>query len=195
MSAPGNTGRPAGGAGEEADPSPVGEPPPSLWTIRTGRIDPADKDGDAAYIVRTWSETYDDLPQARWLRRREYKKHVIEPTLARSQVLVAADTEDQWHILGFVVYERGVGSHEVLPGVRMETGATAHYLAVVERWRGRGIGSALLRAAGIEPTASFFGTHHTERAFRGRLVYMPSLLRQQKGPHVAHAAPSRLPAR
>lgn len=136
----------------------------ALWTIRPGRVARDDPEGDRAYVVTTWVRILGNLPQYQHLNLARYKRAVIEALVDRSTVLVAANAADPWHIVAVVVYEPEV----------------VHWVSVVDRWRARGCGSGLLRAAGFEPTAGFDATHYNERAWRGRLHYRPSLLHRRE---------------
>ncbi len=148
-----------------------------------------DREGDFAYVLSTWLGAAHQLPQFRWLDRRIFGEHynrLVWGALKRSQVIIACNPADEWHILGFLVVEL-LETREIrlppTPALRENAPAlVVHFVSVIENGRGKGIATALLAAVGLN-AGPIPCTHYTERAFRGRLDYRPSLFVPRKGKH------------
>jgi ribosomal protein S18 acetylase RimI-like enzyme len=92
---------------------------------------------DEHYILATWSKGILRECPFRWMSSHVWKKYhgLMEDLLRRAGVVVAANPEDEDHIVGYGIFT----FHDVLP--------VLHWAYVKDKFRGRGIGRAIVREA------------------------------------------------
>jgi GNAT superfamily N-acetyltransferase len=107
------------------------------------------KPSDYAHIVITWTQSALGSNFAAGIRKNtfiDHHKKMVQRTVETQQILIACDPTDPDLIIGYVVYS-GSDARPVV-----------HYVHVKVRFRGFGIGTALLNRVSPWP---FTATHNT----------------------------------
>jgi len=152
-----STPGPAGGARQEARPSPPSEPPPSSEV----RIRQA-SEAELSLVRDSWVKSY-RKGALKWLAHTGDLRAHVSRLIARSRVLVAEVPEvPEAGVIGWVAVE----------------GPTVHYAYVLRSYRGNGVYRELLAAAGFHVPTPVVCSHYTASCERMKhwVEYRPSLL-------------------
>lgn len=139
---------------------------------------------DRGYFASSWLKSFRSADAVRGVERQTYfyfQHRVLERLVARSRVIMAADRREPDTIHGFVCFEPRVPTLVV------------HYLFTRKRYRGQGVGRALLdearRVCDPAPSALVW-THRTRGIDRYAETYARAHeLAPLYNPYLIHEAP------
>lgn len=110
---------------------------------------------DAGFVFSSWLKSYyGNSPHNTWIPKKIYQKEqaiIITKLLNRSDLSIAAMSEDERIIIGYLVYEKGI----------------IHYVYIKEPFRGLGIGKKLIQENGF-----FDKTKVTHLTHKGRKIQL-----------------------
>jgi hypothetical protein len=146
---------------------------------RVRPIEP-DRGGELAFVRLSWLRTFEHSHYAGVIPGRLYYKvydSVLDILLGRpgALVLVAADAEDENHLMGFCCTEPGYRypdraafqkAETLPPRLAGKTLPLLHYVYVPRVYRRAGLGLAMVRAGGVDPEKPFVYTFKNETTSR-----------------------------